>query len=145
MPEATLAGARTAQPTPAGTSPMCYLDLVAEGPSIAQIDGPVVGGARHNGASGDGIDIDIFFEAVRDDGYQMQMFLSIWDPDSAAGPQSTSILYGPSNAVGLPIESGATPEMGVAVIADDGSRATFDVHLNWGSKLKGTIECAPIP
>jgi hypothetical protein len=145
IPEATFAVARSAQPTPAGTVPTCHLNLVAEGPAIAHIDGIVAGGARHNGLSGNGIDIDFFFDAVRDDGRPMQMLMSIWDPDSAAGQKPTSILYGPSNAVGLPIESGTTPEMGVAVIADDGSQATFDVHLNWGSKVKGTIECAPIP
>ena len=124
---------------------MCVANLTAAGPSIAQIDGPVAGGPRHNGASGNGIDIDFFFDAVRDDGFPMEMLMSIWDPDSSAGKKPTSILYGPADAVGLPIESGKTPEMGVAFIADDGSRATFDVLLNWGSRLEGSIECTPIP
>lgn len=145
MPTSTPVIDRTLQPTPGETSPTCHAELVASGPATAEVDGTVVGGARHNGASGNGIDIDFFFDAVRDDGFQMHMLMSIWDPDSTAGPKPSSILYGPSSAVGLPIESGTTPDMGIAVIADDGSRATFDVHLNWGSNVKGAIECAPIP
>jgi hypothetical protein len=69
------------------------------------------------------------------------MLFSIWDPDSSVGPKGNSILFGPRDGSSIFVDSGNAPEMGSAMIADDGSEASFDVQLNLGSKLHGSVEC----
>jgi hypothetical protein len=120
--------------------PKCEATIRATGLYEATISGEVIGAPRRNGSGGAGIDIDLFFEASSH-GRTYPMLFSIWDPDSSAGSKGTLILFGPSDGSSILVDSGKAPEMGSATITDDGSEASFDVLLELGSKLDGSVEC----
>jgi hypothetical protein len=124
--------------------PSCTATITARGTYLADVSGVVNAAPRRNGANGDGIDIDVFLRGTLD-GRSVPLLLSIWDPDSSAGPEPTSILFGAADGSSALIDSGQTPQMGEAHIDDRGGTAAFDVHLTLGTALRGTVACRPLP
>lgn len=135
---------QTATTTMLPTQPTCEATIAASGLYEADIDGEVVGAPRRNGANGAGIDIDMYVEASLD-GRVVPILFSIWDPDSSTGPMPTHILFGASDGSSWMVDSGQVPEMGSAMISDDGRTASFDVHLRLGTDLRGSVTCPPLP
>jgi hypothetical protein len=120
--------------------PTCTGHFVASGLYEATIEGLLPGAPRRNGEGGRGIDIDLLLDATSD-GRAYPILFSVWDPDGETGPEGRHFLFGPRDGSSILVDSGRTPDNGRATIAADGSAADFDVHLQLGTVLTGSVQC----